>query len=496
MLREYFLPPFEEGIKAGAPTVMANSSEVDGIPGHANYHLLTEVLRKELDFQGLVVSDWNDIERLHTRDRVAATPKEAVRMAVMAGVDMSMVPLDFSFYDLLLECAKDGTVSVSRIDQAVARILRVKIQLGLFERPYPDTTLKAGFASKEFTAANLQAAEESITLLKNEGNILPLSKKVKVLVTGPAANMLSPMNGGWTINWQGDREDLYPKDKPTVLAAIQNKIGKENVIHVPGAAFDKVLDIAAAVNAARKADVAVVCLGEAAYCELPGNINDLTLDDAQLRLASAVIRVGKPVVLVLLEGRPRIIRQVADSARAILMAFRPGMEGGTALANLLFGDACPSGKLSVTYPRYPNDLTLYDHKSLEEMDGNRYDPQFPFGYGLSYATFEYSDLKLSRTTMHVRDTVRVSVTVKNSGKVAGKEVVQLYLNDKYGSVSRPVRQVKGFTKVYLQPGQETTVHFALTAVDLSFIGQMNRRIVEPGDFRVMIDKLFADFTME
>jgi beta-glucosidase len=496
MLREYFLPPFEEGIKAGAPTVMANSSEVDGIPGHANYHLLTEVLRKELDFQGLVVSDWNDIERLHTRDRVAATPKEAVRMAVMAGVDMSMVPLDFSFYDLLLECAKDGTVSVSRIDQAVARILRVKIQLGLFEKPYPDTTLKAGFASKEFTAANLQAAEESITLLKNEGNILPLSKKLKVLVTGPAANMLSPMNGGWTINWQGDREDLYPKDKPTVLAAIQNKIGKENVIHVPGAAFDKVLDIAAAVNAARKADVAVVCLGEAAYCELPGNINDLTLDDAQLRLASAVIRVGKPVVLVLLEGRPRIIRQVADSARAILMAFRPGMEGGTALANLLFGDACPSGKLSVTYPRYPNDLTLYDHKSLEEMDGNRYDPQFPFGYGLSYTTFEYSDLKLSRTTMHVRDTVRVSVTVKNSGKVAGKEVVQLYLNDKYGSVSRPVRQVKGFTKVYLQPGQETTVHFALTAVDLSFIGQMNRRIVEPGDFRVMIDKLFADFTME
>jgi beta-glucosidase len=496
MLREYFLPPFEEGIKAGAPTVMANSSEVDGIPGHANYHLLTEVLRKELDFQGLVVSDWNDIERLHTRDRVAATPKEAVRMAVMAGVDMSMVPLDFSFYDLLLECAKDGTVSVSRIDQAVARILRVKIQLGLFEKPYPDTTLKAGFASKEFTAANLQAAEESITLLKNEGNILPLSKKLKVLVTGPAANMLSPMNGGWTINWQGDREDLYPKDKPTVLAAIQNKIGKENVIHVPGAAFDKVLDIAAAVNAARKADVAVVCLGEAAYCELPGNINDLTLDDAQLRLASAVIRVGKPVVLVLLEGRPRIIRQVADSARAILMAFRPGMEGGTALANLLFGDACPSGKLSMTYPRYPNDLTLYDHKSLEEMDGNRYDPQFPFGYGLSYTTFEYSDLKLSRTTMHVRDTVRVSVTVKNNGKVAGKEVVQLYLNDKYGSVSRPVRQLKGFTKVYLQPGQETTVHFALTAVDLSFIGQMNRRIVEPGDFRVMIDKLSADFTME
>ena len=496
MLREYFLPPFEEGLKAGAPAVMANSSEVDGIPGHANYHLLTEVLRKELDFQGIVVSDWNDIERLHTRDRVASTPKEAVRMAVMAGVDMSMVPLDFSFYNLLLQCAKDGTVPMSRIDQAVARILRVKIRLALFDKPYPDTTLQAGFASKEFTAANLQAAEESITLLKNGGNLLPLSKTMKVLVTGPTANMLSPMNGGWTINWQGDREDLYPKDKPTVLRAIQDKIGKENVVYVPGATFDKVLDITAAVNAAKKADAAVICLGEAAYCELPGNINDLTLDEAQIQLASAVIKAGKPVVLVLLEGRPRIIRPIVDSAHAILMAYLPGMEGGKAIADLLFGDACPSGKLPITYPRYPNDLTLYDHKNLEEADGNVYNPQFPFGYGLSYTTFAYSDLKLSRTTMRVRDTVRVSVTVTNTGKVAGKEAVQLYVNDKYGSVSRPVRQLKGFTKVFLESGQQKTVMFELSATDLSFIGQMNRRIVEPGEFRVMIDKLSADFTIE
>jgi beta-glucosidase len=304
------------------------------------------------------------------------------------------------------------------------------------------------------------------------------------------------MNGGWTINWQGDREDLYPKDKPTVLTAIQNKIGKENVTHIPGTTFDKVLDITAAANAAKKADAAVICLGEPAYCEIPGNIDDLTLDEAQLQLASAVIKAGKPVVLVLLEGRPRIIRPVVDGARAILMGYRPGIEGGTALADLLFGDACPSGKLPVTYPRYPNDLTCYDHKSLEEADGNRYNPQFPFGYGLSYTTFAYSDLKLSRTTMRVRDTVRVSVSVTNTGKVAGKEVVQLYLNDKYGSVSRPVRQVKGFHKVYLEPGQQKTVEFTLAAPDLSFIGQMNRRIVEPGEFRVMIEKLSADFTLE
>jgi beta-glucosidase len=417
-------------------------------------------------------------------------------MAVMAGVDMSMVPLDYSFYELLLQCVKEGSVPVMRIDEAVTRILRVKAMLGLFEKPYPDSSLKAGFASKEFTAANLQAAEESITLLKNERSVLPLSKKMKVLVTGPTAAMLSPMNGGWTITWQGDEEERYPKDKPTVLAAIQNKIGKENVVYVPGASFDKALDIAAATNAAKKADAVVICLGEKAYCENVGNIDDLTLDEAQLQLSSALLKSGKPVILVLLEGRARIIRPIVDDARAIVMAYRPGMEGGTAIANILFGDACPSGKLPITYPRYPNDLTLYDHKSLEEKDGNQYSPQYPFGYGLSYTTFEYSDLKLDRTTMRVRDTLRVSVTVTNTGKVAGKEAVELYLTDKVGSVSRPVRQLKSFTKISLEPGQQKTVQFTLGAVDLSFIGQMNRRIVEPGDFRVVIGKLEADFTVE
>ncbi len=495
-LREYFLPPFEEGLVAGATTVMVNSSEVDGIPGHANYHLLTEVLRRELGFFGLVVSDWQDIERLHTRDHVAATPKEAVRMAVMAGVDMSMVPLDFRFYDLLLECVKDRSVPISRIDEAVSRILWVKYQLDLFEKPYPDKSLKAGFASKEFRAANVQAAEESITLLKNDRQILPLSKKMKVLVTGPAATMLSSLNGGWTITWQGNREELYPKDKPTILAAIQNKIGREQVAHVAGATFDKALDLAAAANAAKKADVVVVCLGESTYCETPGNIVDLTLGDPQLQLAEALIKTGKPVVVLLVEGRPRIIRQIADGARAILMGYLPGMEGGTALANILFGDVCPSGRLPVTYPRYPNDLTCYDYKSLDSADGKTYDPQFPFGYGLSYTTFTYSDLKLDRTTMRVRDTLRIEVTVTNTGSVAGKEVVQLYLHDDYGSISRPVRQLKEFSKVYLEPGQKKSVQFTLTAPSLSFVGQMNRRIVEPGGFRVMIEKLSADFMVE
>jgi beta-glucosidase len=496
MIREYFLPPFEEGIKAGATTIMVNSGDVDGIPGHANHHFLTEVLRRELDFRGMVVSDYRDIIRLHDRYRIAATPKEAVRMAVMAGVDMSMVPSDYSFYDLLLECVKEGSVPVSRIDEAVSRILWVKYQVGLFERPYPDTGLKAGFASKEFSAANLQAAEESITLLKNDGWLLPLSKKMKVLVTGPAASTLSPLNGGWTITWQGDREELYPKGKPTILRAIQNTIGKDNVSYVPGSTFDKILDLAAVNKAAKNADAIVLCLGEPAYCETPGNIFDLMLDSAQLELAGAAAKTGKPVVLVLAEGRPRIIRQVVGGIRAIVMAYRPGMEGGTALANILFGDVCPSGKLPITYPRYPNDLTAYDFTNIDSADGNSYDPQFAFGHGLSYTSFSYSDLKLSRNSMHVRDTIHVSVTVTNTGKVAGKEVVQLYLHDNYGSVSRPARQLKGFQKVNLEPGQRKTVEFTLSAPSLSFIGQMNRRIVEPGGFTVMIDKLSADFALE
>ncbi|HEX9005681.1 MAG TPA: glycoside hydrolase family 3 N-terminal domain-containing protein, partial [Bacteroidota bacterium] len=457
MMREYFLPPFEEAVKAGAPSVMVNSAEVDGIPGHANHHLLTDILRGEWQFKGLVVSDWEDVKRLHTRDKVAASPKDAVRLAVMAGIDMSMVPLDYSFYDLLLACARDGSVPVARIDEAVSRILRVKFQLGLFAHPYPDPSLKSRFAGPEFAAANLKAAEETIVLAKNDGGLLPLSRSSNVLVTGPTANMLSVMNGGWTITWQGDAEDLYPKDKPTLLKAIQAKVGNDHVTYVPGASFEKPLDIAAAVRAAAGADVIVLCLGEKAYCETPGNIDDLSLEPAQRELASALAKTGKPIVLVMLEGRPRLISQIVDGMRGVLLGFRPGLEGGRALANILFGDAVPSAKLPVTYPRYPNALICYDFKPLDIGDINSFNPQWPFGYGLSYTTFSSSGLKLDRTTMKTNDTLHVSVDVKNTGRVTGAEVVQLYLNDNYGSVSRPVRQLRGFQKVLLQPGEQRTV---------------------------------------
>lgn len=496
MLREYFLPPFEAGILAGAPSIMVNSSEVDGIPGHANYHLLTEVLRNELNFKGLVVSDWEDIVRLHTRDKMAATPKEAVKIAVMAGVDMSMVPYDFSFYNYLLELAKDGEVPMWRIDEAVSRILAVKMQTGIFENPYPDKKLSEKFACKEFSDANLNAARESIVLTKNTDNILPLSKSKKVLVTGPTANLLSVMNGGWTITWQGNEESLYPSEKNTVLEAIQNKIGKENVTYVEGTSFNKDINTDKAVSEAKNSDVVILCLGEAAYCESPGNIYDLKLDQAQLDLANKMISTGKPVILVLLEGRPRIVTKIAENSNAVLVAFLPGMEGGNAIADILFGDANPSGKLPVTYPKTPSGYTTYDYKPIEVFDVNKFDPLWPFGYGLSYTTFNYSNLRLSSNEITENDELLVQIDVKNTGNRAGKEVVQLYLTDLYGSVTRPNKQLKGFEKVLLNPGETKTISFKLNKEHLSFIGQQNLRIVEPGDFKVAIENHTKTFKLK
>jgi beta-glucosidase len=495
MMREYFLPGFEAAVKAGSPSVMVNSAEVDGVPGHANYHLLTEVLKGEMQFKGFVVSDWEDIKRLYTRDKVAASPLDAVRMAVMAGVDMSMVPYDYSFYDLLLEAVKKNLVPVSRIDDAVVRILTVKYQLGQFDNPYPNTSLKAKFAAPEHAAANLQAAEESIVLTKNAG-VLPLAKSAKILVAGPTADGLSPMNGGWTITWQGDQESMYPKDKLTVVKALKAKLGDANVTYVPGTTFDKVVDTKAAVDAAKNVDAVVVCLGEKAYCETPGNIDDLALDPAQLELAKALEATGKPVVLVMLEGRPRIINSIVNDAKAVVVAFRPGMEGGRALANILTGDAVPSGKLSVTYPRYPNALVCYDYKPLDIFDGNRYDPQWAFGFGLSYTKFAYSDLKLDRTSMKADGKIIATVTVKNTGSVTGLESVLLYLNDNAASVSRPNKQLKAFQKIALKPGEERTVTFPIDQPMLSFIGLENKRIVEPGGFTVFVGDLKADFVLE
>lgn len=484
-LREWFLPSFQAGVLAGSPTVMINSAEVDGIPGHANYQYLTEILRGEMGFTGFTVSDWEDIIRLYTRDKMAASPREAVKIAVMAGVDMSMVPFDFSFYDLLLDLAQTGEVPIGRIDEAVSRILRVKMQSGLFQRKQADLAVAGNFATEQAEAVNRQAAEEAIVMAKNANNLLPLSKETSVLVTGPTANLLSVMNGGWTITWQGDREEWYPQDKPTLLQAIQQKTGGK-VSYVGGQRFSDEINVEQAVSAAREHDVVVLALGEHTYTETNGNIDSLLLDAVQYQLARAIFMVGKPVIVVYFGGRPRIITELAEQAQAVVLGFLPGMAGGAAMADILFGEVNPSGKLPISYPRAPNDVVPYDHKPMEAFEGNQYRPLYPFGHGLSYTSFATSGLRLSKTNLAMGESVDVSVEVKNTGQRAGKEAVLLYLNDLVGSVTRPVKQLKGFQKVMLQPGEQKTLHFTLTPQDMSFIGQNMQRIVEPGEFKVMV----------
>src|SRR5258707_10740643 len=496
-LREYFLAAFSAAVKAGAHTVMVNSSEVNGIPGHANGYLLKDILRGELGLQGFVVSDWMDIKKLVSVHHVAANEKEATRIAVLAGIDMSMVPSDYSFSNLLLELAQEGKVPASRIDEAVRRILTVKYQLGLFEDPLRGIDSKTVIGSPESRQVSLEAARESITLLKNENQVLPLAKTAHVLVTGPDADSLIPLDNGWSYTWQGDRESMYPKDRATILRAIQEKIGAANVTYVPGTTYNKEVDITKAAEAASKADAVVICLGEWAYAETPGNIPDLSLPDAQLNLAMKVMETKKPVILLLTEGRPRIISRIVDSAQAIVMAYNPSNEGGQAIAEILFGDVNPSGKLPITYPRATNRLFTYDHKMFSGEDWGEGKamaaPQFEFGSGLSYTTFSYSDLHVAPTTASGTQTIRVDVTVNNTGSRAGKELVQLYLNERVASVTPPLKRLKRFAKVSLQPGESRQVSFELTSEDLSFISADNKRIVEPGVFDVRIDNLQQSF---
>jgi len=496
-LREYYLPPFAAAVKAGAHTVMVNSSEVNGIPGHANHYLLSDVLRGELGFTGFVDSDWSDIKSLVTIHHVAPAEKDATRIAALAGIDMSMVPSSYSFSDLLLQVVQEGKAPVSRIDDAVRRILTVKFQLGLFDNPLQGGDTPTVIGSPASREMSLDAARESITLLRNGDHTLPLAKTARILVTGPDADSLVPLDNGWSYTWQGGVERLYPQDQPTILQAVRDKIGAANVIYVPGTTFDRALDIAKAVDAARNADAIVACIGEWTYAETNGNIGDLSLPDAQLNLAHALESTGKPVILVLTEGRPRIIRSIAGDARGILMAYNPGDEGGKAIADVLFGDVNPSGKLPITYPQWPNRLFTYDHKTFtgEDTPEGRAlaTPQFPFGYGLSYTTFAYSDLEVSPKRASGEHRIQVFATVKNTGNREGKEVVELYLSQRYASVTPPLKRLKRFAKVDLEPGGEQRVSFELTPEDLSFIGLDNRRILEPGEFDVELGGLTESF---
>ena len=495
-LRQYFLKPFAAAAKARVATVMVNSSEINGIPVHADKRLLTDVLYGELGFKGFVVSDWYDVKNLYEREKVAASEREATKMAVMAGIDMSMVPLDYGFYDNLLDLVKAGEVPMSRINEAVKRILLVKEALGLFENPYPCKELAKKFASKASKQVNLQAAQEAITLLKNDKSLLPLAKDSKVLVTGPCANKLKVLNGGWTITWQGEREELYPQEDMTILEAIEGKVGKEKVKFVEGVNFEKATEIEKAVEGAKAADVVIACVGEPTYCETPGNIDALDLSAPQINLIKELAVIGKPIVVVLIEGRPRVISEIVDDAGAIVMGYLPGLEGGQAMADILFGDANPSGKLPFSYPRYSGWHSWYDHKPSEAHQPNKINPQWPFGYGLSYTNYVYSGLKLDKQKLCKGSSLKVQVDVKNTGKRKGKEIVHLYVSDLVASVTPPVKVLKGIRKVSLEPGKSRTVCFELKWDDFSFIGRDNKPVVEPGEFKIRIAELAETLVIE
>ena len=495
-MREYFLPSFTEAVKAGAKTLMINSGEINGVPVHASKYLLTDVLRGELHFEGIAVTDWRDIQYLHDRHHIAATQKDAVMIAVNAGVDMSMVPYDYTFFTYLVELVKEGKVPMSRINEAVHRILKVKYELGLFERPVGNPDDYPKFGSEEYRLVSVQAANEAITLLKNNNHILPLKKDMKILVTGPTANTMRSLDGGWSYTWQGDEADKFAANKNTILEAIQQKIGKDNVSYEAGAAFDSLQNIDEAVKAAKKADAIVLCLGELSYTENVGNIDDLNLPIAQIQLAQALAKTGKPVILVLAEGRPRIVTDAESLSAATLMSYLPGNEGGDAIASILFGDVNPSGKLPITYPRYTNSLNNYYRKNLENGnpdDKHGYNPLYEFGNGLSYTTFSYNNLHISKPELKDNETLTITVDVKNTGQLEGKESVLLYTSQLYASISPDTKRLRAYDKISLKPGETKTVSFKVTPKDLAFVNDVSKTVTEAGEFRIQVGDQTQNF---
>lgn len=501
MLREIFLPPFKAAVEAGVKTVMINSGEINGIPVHSSKYLLTDVLRGELGFTGVAVTDWEDVIRLHTRHKIATSHKEAVKMAVDAGIDMSMVPHDFSFYNLLIELVKEGQITEERINVSVARILRLKYELGLFENAYPEKAAIANFGKPEYRQVALESAREAITLVKNEESVLPLDKSKRVLVAGPAANSITALNGCWSYSWQGNNAAYYPENSKTILQAFKDKLGEKNVVYAEGAGFTEAKDINAAVSAAKSVDYVVLCLGEDAYAEQPGVIDDLELPTSQLNLAKALYATGKKVILVFTEGRPRTFNKIEPQAKGIVLAYWPGIEGATAIADVIYGDVNPSGKLPFSYPRFTGNLVTYDHKFtdvrqelLPGVETNTgYNPQYPFGFGLSYTTFGYSNFTLSSKELTGDNKLTVSVTVKNTGTKVGKEVVHLYSRDLFASITPPQKRLRAFKKISLEPGQEQKVEFSIDKNDLAFVNNESKTVTELGEFELMVDTLKSNF---
>jgi len=507
-LREKHFAPFLAGLQAGALTVMVNSASVNGMPMHANKDILTGWLKEETGWDGVLITDWADINNLYTREMVAKDKKDALRIAINAGIDMIMEPYSCDACGYLVELVKEGKIPMSRIDDACRRVLRMKYRLDLFKNPTQKLKNYPKFGGQEFAKLALEGATESMVLLKNEGNILPLQHGKKILLTGPNANQMRCLDGGWSYTWQGHRADEFAGKYNTIYEAFCNEYGKENVILNQGVTYNEKgkyweenePQIQGAVDAAKDADIIVACIGENSYTETPGNLTDLWLSENQRNLVKALAQTGKPVVLVLNEGRPRLIADIEPLAQGIIDILIPGNMGGDALANLVSGKSNFSGKMPYTYPKEINSLANYDFKKSEEvgtMEG-AYDynakitQQWGFGYGLSYTSYKYSNLKVSQSDFRHGDIIKVSVDVKNTGKVAGKESVLLFSSDLIASMVPDGRRLRAFDKVELQPGETKTMIFELKADDLAFVGWNGKWRLEEGDFKLMIADQSAD----
>jgi beta-glucosidase len=505
VLLEYHVPAFKATIDAGAHTIMLNSGIINNEAVHASYGLTTKLLRDDLGFQGMIVTDWEDINKLYNRDKMVPNIKEAIKAGINAGIDMSMIPYNYKeFCVLLTELVNEGQVPMSRIDDAAKRVLTVKIKLGLFETPNTYAKDYPEFNSKAFQQASYDAAADGITLLKNNNNVLPLNKGAKIFVTGPNAVSKRALNGGWTFSWQGEKIDEFGDAYHTILDAMQQKFGKENITYVPGVSYTNETKwdtehkdrFDEAITAAKNAEYIVLCLGENSYCEKPGDLNDLYLNELQTELAQEMLKLGKKVVLVLSEGRPRLISKFSSQVDGIVQTYLPGLYGADALADILAGDVNPSGKLPYTYPAFPNSLIPYYHKYAEEQSNTDsaynyegdYNFEYPFGYGISYTTFSYSGIRADKfqLPLNSNEEVTVSVDVTNTGSRDGKEVVQLYTSDLFASLMPDVKRLRRFEKVELKAGETKTVTFKLKLNDLSFINLENKRVVEPGDFEFQV----------
>ena len=513
VLREYHLPSFKSAIDAGAKTIMINSGLINGIPVHADYNILTNLLRKELGFEGVILTDWEDINKLYDRDKVAKSKKEATKMAINSGIDMSMVPYDYEeFCNNLIELVEEGEVKMSRIDDAVSKILKLKIELGLFETPVTDYREYDDFGSEKHNQLAYKAASEAITLLKNEENTLPIKGKPRILITGPNGNSMRTLNGAWSYSWQGELTDRFASGYNTIYEAFVNTYGNNNVKYVPGVSYKdggiyyEMVEnsISKAVFEAKRSDYIILCLGETSYTEKPGDLNDLKLHDLQVKLANELSKTDKPIILILNQGRPRLITDIQGLMKSIINIYLPGNLGGNALVDIVSGVVNPSGKLPYTYPAFPNSLIPYYYKPSEVQNNSqgaynyvgKVNNLYDFGYGLSYSDFSYSNFNIDKTEYSRSESIKVTIDVTNNSDIDGKETIQLYTSDLYASLTPDNKRLRDFEKIKINAGITKTVEFILPVTELSFINAFNKNVVESGVFNIKVGDFNKDIRIK